>query len=448
MKASFRSALFLVTASLSTFALGCAAEESADDQLDYDGEGKGDGVSSTSPDRLMDTPFYFGVPKTSVDVALERSKYPYPTLWNKSVQGDEVGLRVIAVKQAAGVEGHRAARREMAQKLAAAGVLKDGDIVLTFRPELAGSMAYPHIQMGSTHAGLVYTKDGAAFNIDSPLDSEYVGQFDTSHYAGNGGTDQGTDALHIIRPAAMDDARRAQLREWIFTLKAGLPRINGQRQQVKFQSDYLTPTYVSSGETPRQTVTTLGRIILEQDTTTQQPMFCSEFVWHMLALSSCTATEIRNAPPEGASCIDFVFDPMDLTADEPGEVGLADGPLLSIQALPAANRAGLVEEVFATGGNVGKLSSGHRAVSEEVAPLMPHLKDLFTARAAGAPIAGPIAAGATQLNANIKANYSPTAYIVAAMPDGMRSMDYVATVTFVGTSGYAKAKVLAMQPVP
>ena len=72
----------------------------------------------------------------------------------------------------------------MAQQLAKAGVLQDGDIALTFRPELAGTLAYPHIQMGATHASLVYTKDGQAYNVDSPLDEEYVGQFNTLHFAG------------------------------------------------------------------------------------------------------------------------------------------------------------------------------------------------------------------------------------------------------------------------
>lgn len=443
---SIRATLFLTLACAQLAALGCATEEDADDGLDYDGVGKGDGISSASPERLFDAPFYFSVPKDAVEVELARPRYPYPTLWNKAVEGDEVGLRVIAVKQGVGVAAHRTARREMAQKLAAAGVLEDGDIVLTFRPELAGTMAYPHIQMGITHAGLVYTSNGAAYNIDSPLDSEYVGQFDTSHYAGNGGDDAGTDALHIVRPR-ISDARRAQLRDWVGTLKANLPRINGDRAQIKFQSDYLTPAYVSAGATTRQTVTTLGKIILELDTTTKQPMFCSEFAWHMLALSGCTADEIRAAGPEGAACVDEVFEPMPLTAAAEGQVGLADGPLLSLLELPAEQRAGAVQQIFATG-DAAKLSSGHRAVSEQVAPMMGPLSQIFGARAAGAPLAA-VADGASQLDAQVPPNYSPTAYLVQAMgPTETRPFDYVATVTFVNGAGYDKAKALAQQPVP
>ena len=210
-----RSSLLLLA--LGNLALvGCVTdEEGPPDQLEPGG-GKGDGISSTDPTRLLDAPFYFSMPKRVVSVPLHRSQYPYPTLWNEATDATDVGLRVIAVKQGVGVAARKTARREMAQKLARAGVLQDGDIVLTFRPELAGTMAYPHIQMGTTHAGLVYTQGGAAYNIDSPLDSQYVGQFDASHYAGDGGaaTPAPTRSTSCGR-AASTDARKAQLRGWI-----------------------------------------------------------------------------------------------------------------------------------------------------------------------------------------------------------------------------------------
>lgn len=427
--------------------VACATDDADDEPIDVDGEGKGDAATSADPNRLLDVPFYFSVPKTAVTATIDRAKYPYPTVWNDSVQASAVGLRVIAIQQEAGVAGHQKARREMASKLAAAGVLKDGDLVLTFRPELADTMAYPHIQMGTTHAGLIYTDGGAAFNIDSPLDSQYVGQFDTSHYAGNGGDDAGTDALHIVRPREMTDARRAQLRTWVKTLKAGLGRINGQRQQVKFQSDYLTPSFVSAGMTTRQTVTTLGKIILEADKTTKLPMFCSEFAWHMLALSSCTADEIKSAPAEGAACVDEVFAPMPLVARTADEVGLAEGPLANLLAIPTQIRTPLVGKIFATG-NPAKLSSGHRAVSEQVAPLMGPLSQFYTARAGGAPVSA-TASAADMLDANMPPNYSPTTFLIQAMgPEATRSMDYVVTVAFVNAAGYAKAKALSSRPVP
>jgi hypothetical protein len=439
-------ATLLAALTLSTVAFGCAAP-GQDEEADVGGAAV---TTSTDPNRLVDTPYYFSVPKDAVTVPIDRQKYPYPTLWNASAEVEADGLRVIAIRQAGSdPASKKAARRDMAARLAQAGALEDGDVVLTFRPELAGTMAYPHIQMGITHAGLVYTQGGAAFNIDSPLDGQYVGQFDTDHYAGNGTDDEGTDALHIVRPRAMNDARRAQLRDWISTLKGSLPRFRGQRQQLMFQSDYLTPIYAAKQMTTRQTVTTLGKIILETDRDTKLPMFCSEFAWHMIALSSCTPDEIRSAPAEGAACVDEPFAPMPLVSSD-SQVGLAEGPLLSILAAPADKRMELVPTIFNPGSNAGHLSSGHRAVAEQVAPLMAGLGQYYGARAQGATAeqAAPIAA---QLNAGVHdvRNYSPTAFLVNSMQsDGIRKMDYVATVVFTDSAGYAKAKTLSHNPVP
>jgi hypothetical protein len=425
----------------------CATSEEAEDGESRDDVGKGDAATSSDPNRLLDVPFYFSVPKSSITVPLNRPAYPYPTVWNSSLQASDAGLRMIAIQQGSSVESHKQARRDMATKLARAGVLQDGDLVLTFRPELAGTMAYPHIQMGITHAGLIYTENGAAYNIDSPLDSIYVGQFDTDHYAGNGADDAGADALHIVRPRGMNDTRRAQLRTWIKTLKAGLSRINGERQQIKFQSDYLTPAYAAAGKTTRQTVTTLGKIILEQDTTTKQPMFCSEFAWHMLALSNCTADEIRNAPPEGAACVDEVFATMPLVAATNEEVGMAEGPLLVLEKMPQEIQLANVPAIFATG-NPAKLSSGHRAVSEQVAPLMGPLQDFYKARLSGATIEQ-TADVARQLSSQMPNNYSPTTFLVQSIVDEpLRAVDYVTTLVFVDSAGYQKAQRLSANPVP
>ena len=434
---------------LTIFVTACSHEEAGvadvpDSPADL---GKADGISSESPSHLVDIPFYFGVPKRAISVTLNRAAYPYPTVWNTTMESEEVGLRMIAVNQvSATVQAKQSARREMAHKLAAAGVLQDGDVVLSFRPHLADTMPYPHIQMGTTHAGLVYTKDGAAYNIDSPLDTNYVGQFDAPHYAGNGTTDGGTDALHIVRPRMIDEARRAKLRDWVERLLRNLGRINGEREQLKFQSDYMKPIFVATGLTTRQTVTRLGLIILEQDMTTKLPMYCAEFVWHMLALSNCTPDEIRRAPAEGASCVDPPFEPMPLVSDTvDGLPGLAEGPLLALFEAPAEDRLTLAASVFHQG-NAAKLSSGHRAVAEAVAPLMDGVAQYYKARIMGAPEAT-IAEAAGRLNGAVAPNYSPTAFLVNAMTD-TRTLDYVTTIVFVNATGYAKAKTLARNPVP
>jgi len=437
---SLKAFSFLALLTL-TAAAGCAAPTD-----DADAESSQDAVT-TSPDsnKLLDVPFYFSVPKTAITTEVNRRGYSYPTVWNPSTEVKEAGLRVIAIKQAGTAPAaKRAARQDMAKQLANAGVLQDGDIALTFRPELAGTLAYPHIQMGSTHASLVYTKDGQAYNVDSPLDGEYVGQFNTLHFAGgtsaSGTVDTGTDALHILRPAGFDAARRAQLQKW-----ASAVAQNRAYGKVKFQKDYLTPIFASKRMTTTQTVTELGKIILNKGTM-DLPMYCSEFAWHMLALSNCSEADIRAAGPEGAACVKPVFAPMQLAATDAQSTGLAEGPLVSILAAPAAARADLVAQIFVAG-NAGRLSSGHRAVAEQVAPLMSGLAQYYGARAQGAT-AEMTSSAAGQLNAGVQnvPNYSPTSFIVSAVqPEGLRKMDYVATVVFVDSDAdLAKAKRLAM----
>jgi hypothetical protein len=249
----------------------------------------------------------------------------------------------------------------------------------------------------------------------------------------------------------MDAARKASLQTWVAALKSALPRMNGQRAQVKFQSDYLTPIYAAKHMTTKQTVTTLGKIILEEDKTTKLPMFCSEFAWHLNALSNCSADLIRNAGPEGADCADDpMFAPMPLVSTTEGEIGLAEGPLTNILVAPAADRQALITQVFKTG-NAAGLSSGHRAVAEQVAPLMTGLSQYYAGKAAGAPAAA-LESGAAQLNAGVGnvGNYSPTAYLAnATLPSSQRALDYVATVVFVDSAAdYAKAQQLSKSPVP
>jgi hypothetical protein len=434
--------------------ISCAADEgytplSGGDEY---GSGKSDAVSSESPDRLVDVPYYFAMPKSAISVELNRPEYPQPTLWNPTPSTDDLGLRIIAVEQGETLESRRRARRDMADTLAPAGVLQTGDIILSFRPELAGTMAYPHIQMGTTHAGLVVVdENGEAFNIDSPLDFEYNGKFDAKHYAGeideNGDVGGGTHALHVLRPRIMDEARRASLAQWAGTLKSGLSRINGERAQIKFQKDYLMPAYVAHGATPRQMVTTLGKIILEADIDTQLPMYCSEFAWHMLALSNCSSDEILNAPDEGADCVDAPFEPMPLVAQEEGEIGIAEGPLQAIEALGPEVRLERIGPVFQDG-NADGLSSGHRAVAESVAPLMAPLEQYYQGRLSGASITD-LSGAAEALGASFARNYSPTAYFIAAMGDeATRTVDYVVTLAFVNSEGFSKARDLAQRPVP
>ena len=138
---------------------------------------------------------------------------------------------------------------------------------------------------------------------------------------------------------------------------------------------------------------------------------------------------------------------MPLVASTADQLGLAEGPLVALGALPADTRVANVAKIFATK-DAAALSSGHRMVSEQVAPLMEPLSQIYTARASGVPIEA-TAEGAALLSANVPANYSPTTFLVQAMPStANRAMDYVATVAFVNAATYDKAKALSAQPVP
>ena len=63
-----------------------------------------------------------------------------------------------------------AKRAGLAKRLAKSGLVQTGDLLLTFRAEWGGVGAYPNVQMGISHTGVAYVKDGVVRNIDNPLD--------------------------------------------------------------------------------------------------------------------------------------------------------------------------------------------------------------------------------------------------------------------------------------
>ena len=437
---SFAAVLALATAA---FTQGCAAS-GPEDVI----EGNGALSASSAGDKLLDVPFYFSVPKQEVSVALNKTAYSYPTVWNTSIGNPNAGLRVIAIKQPGTSPSQKAvARIEMEKQLGRAGVLQDGDLALTFRPELANTMAYPHIQMGITHTSLVYVKNGEAFHIDSPLDDVTTGdgRFSVEHFVG-GSEDHGVDAIQIVRPRGLSDARKVQLRQWIDGVASQRLTI---KQQVPFQSDYLTPVFASTKMTTKQTVTTLGKIILRQDKTSKLPVYCSEFAWHLLALSNCSQTDILNAGPEGAACVAPVFEPMPLIGDA-NQIGLGEGPLRMIETAPQDAWNSLLPTVFKTG-NASGLSSGHRAVAKQLEEmgLIAGLEQYYQGKLAGAP-ADALAGAKAQMNASVTPNYSPTAFMaLATQDDAVRPVDYVATVAFFDSDAdIAKAKSMAAAGTP
>jgi hypothetical protein len=458
--------------------------EAADSNLDL----------SNDPGALIKAPLYFSMPKTALSGPLARDKYSYSTLWNPSTDpgASALGLRIIAVpeKGGAGTSVRRAVRKQMTKELAVAGVLQDGDVVLSFRPNLAETMAYPHIQMGSTHAGMVFTKGTGdaveSFNLDQPLDGDYnvveggtkfVGKFDSKHYVGCEASDTaspafkckkndrgewvpeaGAEALHILRPRNLTPERKENLRGWVEVLGRKHAQLR-DAGALNFNSDYLKPLLANRayGHSVQKQVTKLGKILLGLETPPQDfDMFCSELVFHLQTLAACTQDQIRAAgdAAECASNAAMPFVPMKLVDEQ--YAGLADGPLQNLLALRAerADNERFVKAIFAEGAGATRLSSGHRAVATAVAPLMGQVEAYYKDRLgiprempAGAPPPVAFLEGATQ---GLR-NYSPTAYLVnAALPTAhpMRSIDYVATVVFTPAAGVEKARRLARNPQP
>lgn len=452
MRSLLLAALALAVAPL---AIGCnapAESESEGSQVGDEGGSIYDRpdelVVSRDAKKFIDVPFYFAVPESAYaadTAALKRAGAPFLRAQVAGLEDEKIGLRVLALPK----EG----RGATTQNLAKQGVLQEGDVILSFRLGWAGTMAYPHIQMGTSHAGLMVSDGTKAFNLDMPLGEEYnkaglTSALDAKHY-------EEADSLHVVRPLGFDDAHKKNLRAWFGELRKSVSGIR-DRGQLPFNSDYLKPLEASTGKTPRQTVTTLGRIVQGADKATVLKMYCSEFAWHMLALSGCTPQEITSAGPEGAACVTDTFVKMPLL-QAGGVAGLTEGPLKVIQSLsPAVTteaRVGLMGQVFANG-NPTALSTGHAAVAEQVKPLISVLQPFYaikitgerTATFAGQTMTAEQVAGAA--NAQAPTNYSPTAFLVNSMLEGpQRKFEYVTTLAYADTAGLARAKqVAALSP--
>src|SRR5262245_53425586 len=103
--------------------------------------------------KKLGIPVYFAVPAsargpvpTDINTTDKLVDFRHPDA--QTAHGD-VGLRLIITK-----------RDGMVKRLAKSGLVQTGDLLLTVRPEWAGAGAYPSVQMGISHTGLAYIKDG------------------------------------------------------------------------------------------------------------------------------------------------------------------------------------------------------------------------------------------------------------------------------------------------
>jgi hypothetical protein len=335
-------------------------------------------------------------------------------------ENSNVGLRLVVTK-----------RSGWADRLAKSGLVQTGDLLLTFRPEWGGAGAYPNVQMGISHTGVAYVKGGQLYNVENPMNSEYLG-FSSEHY-------RTLNLVHVIRPRNLTAEQRANLATW-----AGRLRDNSKKiypAQIKFNDDYNAPKY-SEGK-PVTFVKQLGQTALGQSIPNAPlGLYCSEFAWSLLSLKNCDPAKSSDAFKGSSvpSCVSQPMKPMEATGDYIGKrtsgsnLGLADGPLAVIDGLnlPEGDRKALLDSVFvANSANMSKLSAGHRTVAETMQPKFSKLSTYYQGSGRGV-IRGMRARliGAAFRRA-IPDNYSPTSFLINTLlpaDNSNRSMDYVATI--------------------
>lgn len=381
--------------------------------------------------KKLGIPVYFALPASaratlprSFDTSDRLIDFKHPDAAGNAA---DVGLRLIVAKRAG-----------FAKRMAKSGLLQTGDILLTFRPEWGGAGTYPNLQMGVSHAGIAYVKNGTVYQLDNPMDAEHLGpqlkgDFSGDHY-------RKLKFLHVIRPRGLTDDDRANILAWASMLGGNAKRI--YPKQIAFNTDYNAPKY-EPGK-PLEFVKTLAQSALGHPGAPATNMFCSELVWSILALRKCdpktTAESFKDA--RVPSCVSTPMIPMKATGNyisrrsAASHAGLADGPLLVIDSLklPDADRDALLHTVFVESPTkLATMSSGHREVAEAMQPKFTPLEKYYKAAAEGGFHRIQAYFIGNAFRKAIPDNYSPTSYLINTLlppNNSTRTMDYVATIMF------------------
>lgn len=379
--------------------------------------------------KKLNIPVFFAVPA--------RARAPLPKDINTTDR--LIDFKHPDAKDAAGDVGLRlvvARRSGLSKRLADSGLVQTGDLLLSFRTEWGGAGAYPNIQMGISHTGLAYVKDGKVHNIDNPLNNEYNGpnmraELSSEHY-------RTLDYIHVIRPRNLTDEQRANIVAWATRLNSIAGRV--YPSQLAFNQDYNAPKYKSTG---MGFVQHLGQIALGQNPAGTLDLYCSEFAFALLSLRNCDPekTADKFSSKRVPSCIEEPMTPLRATGNvvpnhwRNSRAGLADGPLIVVDSLdlPTDKREPLLESIFKENPDgLSKMSVGHRTVAQEMQPKFERLKSYYLG------ITGPFYESwpARWLGlffniSGIPENYSPTSYLINTLlpeKDKHRTMDYVATI--------------------
>jgi hypothetical protein len=173
-------------------------------------------------------------------------------------------------------------------------------------------------------------------------------------------------------------------------------------------------------------------------------MYCSEFVWSVLALRNCNPATTADAfkGRKVPSCVSSPMTPMKATGNfisrrwRTSQAGLADGPLLVIDSLslPAAKRDALLEQVFDENlSKSAKMSQGHREVAQTMQPKFEPLERYYKDVSEGGWRRIQAYFVGNAFRRAMPENYSPTSFLIDTLlpsNNNHRTMDYVATVVF------------------
>jgi hypothetical protein len=378
--------------------------------------------------KTLSIPVYFALPASArgpipADIRTTDTLIDFK---HPDVTSGEVGLRIIETKRAG-----------MSQRLGQSGLFQTGDLLLSFWPDWGGAGSYPNIQMGVSHVGVAYVKDGKLHNIDNPLTEEYNGRSMRGDLTSD--NYKQVSYLHVIRPRGLTDAQRANLLGWITRFNANARSI--YPKQLAFNSDYNAPKY-KAGQ-PVEFVKRLAQTALGQHTGPAVELYCSEFAWSLLSLRNCDPDRAANAFNAGGvpSCVNEPMRPMLATGDymstrsRTAQVGLADGPLMVIDAMNVQGepRQKLIDSVFAVSRPEGlrKMSSGHRDTAKIMQPKFAALAIYYAGVTGNAQQKQQATAVSTGFAREIPQNYSPTSFLInTLLPQNNpnRTMDYIATI--------------------
>ena len=374
------------------------------------------------------------------------------------------GLRIIT-----------ATREGFGAEMARTGLIQPGDLLLWFDPKWAGGGAYPSVNMGVSHAGMAYLKDGTIRNIDNPINSQIYFDASTDGSVFGGSTHKGA-MLHVIRPRGLSDQERAVISKWadrfhsvvaqrFYVVPTPKNATEEEKEKIRkindsklftFDAHYNRPLYTPG--TPLTFVQRLGQIgMIPEDAqvsrSSQQPpvealtMFCSEFAWSVLALRDCdpdTSADDFNAASV-PQCIKPIMTPLPVTGHyllssaTTQDIGVADGPMIAVDALnrPQDEADKLVDSMFdvAPGSPFAKPTvGGEIGLAQSLKPQFDRLRPYYKAFLAGG-LEGFLAdIEAIAIREAVPDNYSPASFLINTLlptDSDQRAMDYVVTVKFV-----------------